>query len=144
MIRDQKALESIKDLKPFAKIEEYILYWDEKNNKIIILGNKAIDLSNIHILELTYKHEYFKRVKSDIDLNIYNEFKDFKDDDIIYTVGLLTLEALISYKYTETLKLLTFYFKKKENALLFLDTLETLRILQEKIIFESKKETKEE
>ncbi len=114
------------------KFEDFYIrteYATEDNEMILkkayILGNKIIDLSDFNILELT-----FQSMPTDIYIkshNINNDIYEYKTD-MIYLISIMTIESLQRFKYTENLNLLTFAFEKESTALLFLSTLEDIRI----------------
>ena len=130
MIKKREWDESL--LKPedntqILKFEDFYVRIKKENKKIkeaFILGHKVIDFKKFNIVELTYQ-----KLPTKIYLKTHNINTDIYEyeNDIVYLVSIMTLEALQNFKYTEKLNLLTFAFEKESIALLFLSTLEDLR-----------------
>jgi len=112
----------------FATIGDYQIYKDENN--YYIFGNKIFNFKENHVIEIIYKKMLAEHIQIEINPEIYSfKFQDkIKDEFIGYAVSFLTLNSLRNFKLNNQLNLLTFYFEKKEDALVFLDLCNTIKI----------------
>ena len=110
--------ERLKKFKAIIEIENYKLCL--KDDEIVVVGSYLTPYHELNILFCTY--EIKKMMKED-------SFEDieFDDNELLYTVGVCTQENLYKFKYTDTLNIITMWFKEKKNALLMLTLLETMR-----------------
>jgi hypothetical protein len=117
-----------KGYKLLAQIEDYYLF--EYKGDIIFGGIKLINLHLLSPALFTYQIKHWKN----LDEKEFEYFKDnFEKTDILYCVGIITLNSLRKFKYIENLNILTLVFKNKENAWFMLDILERLRHIEFKI-----------
>jgi len=122
IIRDKETVEKIETLKeqgvliPISKIEDYIIYKNTENEKLFVLGNKLIDPLDLEVIELVISKGSKEYIEMNLDPSIYR----LDIDDSGYIVGFLTIKALSALKYSGNLNIISFYFKERENALLFL------------------------
>jgi len=112
----------------FATIGDYQIYKDEDN--YYIFGNKIFNFKENHVIEIIYKKMLAEHIKIEINPDIYSfKFHDQIEDNYIgYAISFLTLNSLRNFKENNQLNLLTFYFEKKEDALVFLDLCNTIKI----------------
>ena len=112
-----------KQYKKLLKIEDYYFFQNEKN-EIIIGGGKLINLHLLSPALFTYQLKLWNNLSE----KEYNYYKDnIQQNEILYTVGIITLNSLRKFKYTETINILSLIFKKKENAWVALDFLERFK-----------------
>ena len=134
---------SEKTVKVFL-FEDFFIRIEEKNgrlDKVLILGHDVIDLTKFNILEFLYqKMNTEQYIKS---YNVNKDIYEYKNNNV-YIVSIMTIESLMSFKYTESLNLISFAFENESVALMFLKTLEDLRFrLKEEKIKEISKETED-
>ena len=118
--RDFDLDKALKEFDLLIKIEDYYLF-KNKEGEILLGGIKLINLHKLSPVLFTYQLKYWKYLTD-------KEFEHFKENfekkDILYSVGIITLNSMRKFKYIETLNILSIIFKKKENAWFMLDFLE--------------------
>jgi len=89
---------------------------------------------------------YFKEpIHRLIDSELSEETKEnFKEHEYFYTVSILTIDALRSYKYTDTLNFPSFAFKTRVNSLNFITVLDEYRYLMKEKYFKNIKKILDE
>ena len=106
--------------------------------KIIIVKDTISILNVLEIVNFCTSKEPIHRL---IDSELSEETKEnFKEQEYFYTVSILTIDALRSYKYTDTLNFPSFAFKTRVNSLNFITVLDEYKYLMKENYFKFAKE----
>ena len=122
-------------IKEITQIGDYFFYVSQKN-EILLGGINLINLQLLHPILFTYQLKFIDKLseKEKKYLEEYFNLDQAKNNEI-YSVGLITLNSLRNFKYSENLNILSLYFLDKEDAFITQDMLE--RFKYEKYFFKA-------
>jgi len=114
-------------IKEITQIGDYFFYVSEKND-ILLGGINLINLQLLHPILFTYQLKFVDKLngKEKEHLEEYFNLDQAKNNEI-YSVGLITLNSLRNFKYSENLNILSLYFTNKEDAFIMQDMLERFK-----------------
>ena len=130
-------------------IENKEIFNDVDEQEIMDFGSKIIivkdTISILNILEIVNFCTSKEPIHRLIDSELSEETKEnFKEHEYFYTVSILTIDALRSYKYTDTLNFPSFAFKTRVNSLNFITVLDEYRYLMKEKYFKNIKKILDE
>ena len=130
-------------------IENKEIFNDVDEQEIMDFGSKIIivkdTISILNILEIVNFCTSKEPIHRLIDSELSEETKkNFKEHEYFYTVSILTIDALRSYKYTDTLNFPSFAFKTRVNSLNFITVLDEYRYLMKEKYFKNIKKILDE
>ncbi len=112
--------------KIISKIGDY--YFFNIDGEVLLGGINLIKLSELHPILFTYQLKFLNKLSKKEKEYFENYFnQDLVKNNEIYTVGLITLNSLRNFKYSENLNILSLYFINKEEAFIMQDILERFR-----------------
>jgi len=122
-------------IKEITQVGDYFFYVSEKND-ILLGGINLINLQLLHPILFIYQLKFVDKLngKEKEHLEEYFNLNQAKNNEI-YSVGLITLNSLRNFKYSENLNILSLYFLDKEDAFITQDMLE--RFKYEKYFFKA-------
>jgi len=114
--------DDLKKYKKVIKVENYYILYDGEN--IYIGGSIIGNLAKLNIFLFSYQ---IRRGKDLIDDMGEDSPIEFEEDEILYTVSMITHEGILAHKYVGELKMISFFFEKQSSALIWISLLEKLR-----------------
>jgi len=122
--------------KIISQVGDYYLF--KINNKIALGGINLMDLSELHPILFTYQIKFLNKLNDREKIHFEHYFnKDKIQNNEFYSVGLITMNSLRNFKYSENLNILSLYFTNKEEAFVMQDLLERFKYADFKTTIEN-------